>query len=349
MKLSEIFSEAAGDGVYIIAEIGQNHNGDPQLAKDMIAAAAEAGCDAVKFQSFKVDRFALRSTLSAEYIDRATGKQQTYYEFLKSIELSTRDLGRLFAYATELGVESSTSVFDEETLQEVALLGVPFLKIASCDLTHKPLMRGIAATGIPVILSSGMGDLEEIERAIDLLRRNGNRRLIVLHCVSEYPVSPQHCNLRSMRTIAERLGVTVGYSDHNDGYAVAVAAAALGARVIEKHFTLDRNLPGPDQALSLEPETMKTLVEAVRDVSSALGSAVKEPTAAERQNRKLFRRSIVARRDIRKGSVICLDDLDFKRPGTGLSPWIVDDIVGKVAKTNVAADQIIEPDFLEER
>lgn len=330
--------------VLIIAEAGVNHNGDITLAKRLVDVAAEAGADLVKFQTFKADRLATMVAAKAEYQARTTGNTETQFEMLRRLELTPEMHVELQAYCAERNIGFFSTGFDIESVDYLKSIGLRRFKIPSGELTNLPYLRHVGAIGEEVILSTGMGSLDEVTAAINVLESAGTSRskITVLHCTTEYPTPLRDVNLRVMQTIQRELGVRVGYSDHTNGIEVSIAAAAMGASVIEKHFTIDRNLPGPDHQASLEPKELKSLVSAVRAIEIALGDGVKRSTESEAKNKPIARKSIVARRDIAAGELFSEQNLTTKRPGTGLSPMHWDDIIGRPASRNFSADELIE-------
>jgi len=329
--------------VRVIAEVGVNHNGSVELALQMIAAAADAGADVVKFQTFSAEALTTSSAQKANYQADRTG-DGSQRDMLRSLQLSLEDHVRLMAECEVRGVGFLSSPFDVASVDVLMQLGVGEMKIASGEITNLPLLRRVGAAGPPVLLSTGMSTMDEVEAALEALVAAGlNRSLItLLHCTSEYPAPPEDVNLRAMVSMREQLGLPVGYSDHTDGTTVAVAAVALGATVIEKHFTLDRSMEGPDHAASLEPEQFAAMVRDIRVVESALGDGEKGPTAGELETMRVARKSIVAARDIAAGETLSEDNLTTKRPGTGLSPMEWDGVIGTAATRDFASDELIE-------
>ncbi|KFB70901.1 MAG: Spore coat polysaccharide biosynthesis protein SpsE [Candidatus Accumulibacter phosphatis] len=330
--------------VLIIAEAGVNHNGDMGLAKRLIDAAAEAGADLVKFQTFKADRLVTAAARKADYQTRNSGGGETQHEMLRSLELSPEAHHELIAHCGARGIGFFSTGFDNESVDFLASLGQHKFKIPSGEITNLPYLRNIGRYGREIILSTGMATLGDIEAAIDALEQAGTprSRLTVLHCTTEYPTPMEEVNLRAMQSIGQTFGVAVGYSDHTPGIEVAIAATALGARVIEKHFTLDRNMPGPDHKASLEPDELKAMVTAIRNIETALGNEIKRLTPSEARNRPAARKSLVAARAIRAGDVFSEENLAAKRPGTGISPMQWDSIVGRIARRDFQVDEMIE-------
>lgn len=354
--------------VFVIAEAGVNHNGSPQLAAELVKAAAEAGADAVKFQTFKAERIASRHAQKADYQSRLTdpGSQRgNQIEMLRRLELAEAHLAHLSDLCGQLGIEFLSTPFDNESVDVLTGIGVKRLKISSGDLTNAPLLLKAASTGLPVILSTGMARIDEIASALSALafgylkKDNPSKKsferarhsaegkaaleekTVLLHCTTEYPAPVEDVNLRAMETLAAEFGLPVGYSDHTLGTAVPVAAAALGACVIEKHFTISRDLPGPDQRASLEPPELKSMIAAIREVEIALGSTTKGPAASEQKNIPAARRSLVALRPIRKGELFSRENLGVKRPGTGVSPFEFWDYLGREAGRDYEEDEMI--------
>jgi N,N'-diacetyllegionaminate synthase len=328
----------------IIAEAGVNHNGELNLAKKLVHAAAEAGADIVKFQSFRADELVTQVAVKADYQMRAVGADETQHTMIRRLEL-TRDMHEaIIAQCEVCKIQFLSTGFDAGSIAMLAQLGAELFKIPSGEITNLPLIRQIGRLGQPVILSSGMSTLGEIEQAIDVLERAGLERsqITVLHCNTEYPTPMVDVNLRAMLSIRDAFEVAVGYSDHTLGIEVPIAATALGASVIEKHLTLDRNLPGPDHRASLEPDEFRAMVLAIRNIEVALGSAVKTPSASEAKNRTIARRSIVAKRQIRAGELFSEENIAAKRPGGGLSPMHWDEVIGRRAPRDFGADELIE-------
>src|SRR5215213_1319434 len=294
----------AGNPAFIIAEAGVNHNGDLKIAHELVDVAAEAGADAVKFQTFIAEKSITSDAIKADYQRISTGNEESQLEMARKLELSFDDFRTLKRYCDERGIVFLSTPFDLESVDFLHSLRVPALKIASGDLTNHPLLRHVASKGVPVIISTGMSDMEEVKEATEVVRSGGNDRIVLLQCVTNYPADPADVNLRVMQTMAETLDVPVGYSDHTLGIEVAIGAVALGACVIEKHFTLDRSLPGPDHRASLEPRELEALVHGIRRVEAALGDGLKTPAASEARNAAVARRSLVAACDIKAGTVI---------------------------------------------
>lgn len=331
-------------GVYVIAEAGVNHNGSLDLAAQLVRAAKRAGADAVKFQAFSADALATAAASKAAYQERTTGADESQLEMLRKLELDEHAHRVLQTLCADEGIDFLSSAFDLASVTMLGRLGLPVHKIPSGEITNLPYLRAVAALGTPIILSTGMADMGEIADALSALAEAGAdlRLITVLHCTTEYPAPLEAVNLLAMISIRDELGVTVGYSDHTEGIAVPVAAVALGARVIEKHLTLDRGLPGPDHAASLEPEQFAEMVSAIRHVETALGDGVKRPSSVELANRDLVRKSIVAARPIAAGEVFSAENLTTKRPGGGLSPMRWDEVTGQAAPRAFEADEEVD-------
>ena len=329
----------------IIAEAGVNHNGDLALARQLVRVAADAGADLVKFQTFVADRITSADAPKAEYQKAATGTAESQQEMIRRLELSRADHEALIDECRDAGIGFFSTGFDPESIDLLVELGIDRIKVPSGEITNLPLLRHIAAKGLPVILSTGMADLAEIEAAIAVLEQGGIARsdLTVLHCNTQYPTPMEDVNLTAMARIGEAFGIGYGYSDHTLGIEVPIAAVALGATVIEKHFTLDRTMPGPDHQASLEPGELAAMVAAIRNIERAMaGDGIKRPSPSECGNRAIARRSLVAARPISAGEQFGPDNLAAKRPGTGLSPMLWDVVIGRPAPRDFAADELIE-------
>lgn len=332
------------DRVFVIAEAGVNHNGSLERAMALVDAAAAAGCDAVKFQTFRAAALAAPSAEMASYQCANTGVEESQQAMLARLELDDAAHHVLQARARQKGLLFFSTAFDPASLRFLESLGMPVWKIPSGEITNRPYLERVGSLGAPVILSTGMATLAEIDEAIQVLLAVGLARdhLAVLHCTTDYPVAWQHVNLRAMPSMGQAFGVAVGYSDHTLGAEVPVAAVALGARVIEKHFTLDRRLPGPDHAASLEPPELAAMVEQIRHIELALGDGLKRPHEPELLNRRVARKSIVAAQPIRRGELLMEDMLAIKRPGTGISPMLWHSVVGRSASRDFSTDELIE-------
>ena len=328
----------------IIAEAGVNHNGDIKLAKKLIDVAVNAGADFVKFQTFNADRLATHAAKKAEYQAQTTDRNETQHEMLRRLELTPAMHHELIAHCKMRKIGFFSTGFDIESVNFLASLGQNLFKIPSGEITNLPYLRHIGRLGKPIILSTGMSNMPEIESAIKALEQAGTPRckITVLHCTTEYPTPMCDVNLRAMQSIQTELSVAVGYSDHTLGIEVAVAAVAMGATVIEKHFTLDRTLPGPDHKASLEPAELKTMVSSIRNIELALGDGVKQLAPSEAKNILVARKSIVASKDIQIGEKFSAENLATKRPGVGISPMRWDEVIGLTANRNYASDELIQ-------
>lgn len=335
--------------VFIIAEAGVNHNGDLKLAKKLIDIAVDAGADAVKFQTFKAENLVTKSALKAKYQQKNTSTNKLQFTMLKKLELSINDFKNLFAYCEKKNIIFISTPFAEESADMLDNLGMTIFKIPSGEITNKFLIQHIAAKNKKIILSTGMASLNEIDKAVNWIYEvNSKPRLTLLHCTSNYPAAIEDVNLLAIKTMKKVFGLPIGYSDHTLGMEISIAAVTLGATVIEKHFTLDKNLKGPDHKMSLEPPELKAMIKAIRNVEKAMGDGVKKPALSEKNVKEIVRKSLVAKRDIKAGEVIKLNDLNIKRPGTGISPEFKEIIVGMQIKKNVKADTVIKwEDFKE--
>ncbi len=328
--------------VFIIAEAGVNHNGSIEIAKKLIDEAAICGVDAVKFQSFKAKNLVTKVAKQADYQKNNMGKEISQYEMLKSLELSYEDHIELINYCKDKELMFLSSPFDLESIDMLNNLGIEIFKVPSGEIENVPYLRKIAKTGKKIILSTGMSNLSDIEFALEILRGSGAKDISVLHCNTDYPTKMEEVNLRAMNTIGSAFSVEIGYSDHTKGIEVPIAAVALGAKIIEKHFTLDRNMEGPDHKASLEPNELKNMVDSIRNIEIALGNGIKALTDSEKKNIKIARKSIVSSASIKVGEIFTEDNLTIKRPGTGLSPKMWDEILGKKAKKDYYADEMVE-------
>jgi N,N'-diacetyllegionaminate synthase len=330
--------------VLIIAEAGVNHNGNLRLAKQLIDVAAEAGVDLVKFQTFTADRQVTYTAKKADYQMLTTGSEESQHEMLRRLELTEEMHDELIEHCAVRNIGFFSTGFDIESIDLLLSLGQNNFKIPSGELTNLPYLRHIGQLGKTVILSTGMATLGDIEAAIDVLEQAGTARaqITVLHCTTEYPTRMNEVNLRAMQSIQAAFGVAVGYSDHTQGIEVAIAAVAMGATVIEKHFTLDRTLPGPDHQASLEPAELKAMVAAIRNIEVALGDGIKRLTPSEVKNKPIARKSLVAIQVIKAGEAFTANNVTTKRPGTGVSPMRWDEVMGRFASRDFAADELIE-------
>lgn len=330
--------------VFIIAEAGVNHNGDVDVAKKMVDAAAEAGADAIKFQTFKAEDIVSQYAAKAEYQKRTTDENESQLEMIEKLELDTNGHKELIDRCRNKSIIFLSSPFDIESIDLLNTLGLEIFKIPSGEITNLPYLRKIGNLKKTVILSTGMADLGEVEDALDVLMQGGTSRedIRVLHCNTEYPTPFEDVNLLAMLTIKNTFKVNVGYSDHTLGIEVPIAAVALGATIIEKHFTLDRNMKGPDHRASIEPGELKAMVTAIRNVEEALGDGLKKPSTSELRNRSMIRKSIVSARPIKKGEVFTWENITAKRPGTGITAMEWDNVLGDTAKRDFKKDERVE-------
>jgi N-acetylneuraminate synthase/N,N'-diacetyllegionaminate synthase len=344
-----IGGRSVGEGapVLIVAEAGVNHNGDVELARQLVDAAADAGADAVKFQTFAAERVASATAPKAAYQRETTDPGEPQLEMLRRLELGRKAFDELVRRCDERGLMFLSTPFDEESADLVAELGAPAIKVGSGEITNWPLLERVASKGRPVILSTGMATLDEIGASLDVMAAAGDPDVVLLHCVSSYPAAPAEANLRAIETLREAFGLPVGYSDHTLDATCALAATALGACLVEKHLTLDRDLPGPDHRASLEPHTFADLVRAMREVEAALGDGEKRPTSGELENRLLVRRSLAAADPIAAGTVLSADMVAVLRPGTGIPPSERESIVGRRTRRALAAHELIDWNDLE--
>jgi len=327
--------------VFIIAEAGVNHNGSLDLALRLVDAAKASGADAVKFQTFRADLLATRSAHKAPYQERTTTSEESQFEMLKRLELDAKAHERLIEHCQKVGIQFLSSPFDTESADLLATMNVPIYKVPSGEITNLPFLQHIARKGRPLILSTGMSTLGEVEEAVNVLIASGATQLTLMHCVTEYPAPYAEVNLRAMHTLKIAFGLPVGYSDHTPGIEIGIAAVALGAEVIEKHFTLDRSLPGPDHAASLEPAELQQMVAAIRHVEVAIGNGIKAPAACELPNISVARKSVVAARSLPEGHRLATGDLEIKRPGNGLAPKLLPSLLGRTLSAGVAKDEVI--------
>ncbi len=330
--------------VLVIAEAGVNHNGDIAVALALVDAAHAAGADIVKFQTFSAERLVTTSGLKASYQVSAGQPNETQFEMLKRLELSLEDHHRIVGHCRDLGIEFLSTGFDIESIDLLLALGVDLVKVPSGELTNLPMLRHIGALNYRTIISTGMADMSEVQAGIAVLEDAGLQKsdLTVLHCTTEYPTAMGDVNLRAMSAMRDLLGVQVGYSDHTLGIEVPIAAVALGAAVIEKHFTLDRTMKGPDHRASLQPSELRDMVTSIRNIEMAFGSPVKTPTSSEIAMRAVARKSIVARVPIQSGAVLSSENITVKRPGTGISPMAWDDVIGTLAVRDFDTDEMLE-------
>lgn len=328
--------------IYIIAEAGDNHNGSFELALKLVDAAKAAGADCVKFQTFLTEEVISTRAEKAEYQKASTGADESQYEMVKKLELTFDQFRQIKAYCNQLDIRFLSTPFDIPSVRFLRELDMPFWKIPSGEITNLPYLIEIARTGGDIVMSTGMCTEAEIDASLQVLRSNGAGKITLLHCNTEYPTPFADANLRAMETMRKRFGVEVGYSDHTLGIDVPIAAAALGAVIIEKHFTLDKNMTGPDHQASLEPAELKAMVAGIRHVEAALGDGVKCPSPSEQKNIEIARKSIVARRAIRKGEPLAEENLAVKRPGSGVSPMRWLEVLGTLAVRDFQGDELIE-------
>lgn len=333
--------------VTIIAEAGVNHNGSIELARQLVDKAVEAGVDIIKFQTFKSEKLVSRSARQAEYQKKNIGKKSddSQLSMLKKLELSEQDHKELMTYCKQKGIKFFSTAFDFDSIEYLHSLNLGLWKIPSGEVTNYPFLKRIASYNEKTILSTGMCDLQDVRAAVDALYKNGlsKENLTLLHCNTEYPTPFEDVNLKAMDALRKEFGVEVGYSDHTKGIEVPIAAVALGASVIEKHFTLDRNMEGPDHKASLEPDELKAMVNAIRNIEKAVcGDGTKHVSESERKNITIARKSIIAARDIKKGELLTEENLTVKRPGTGISPMRWEEVIGTKAIRNFAEDELIE-------
>ncbi len=329
---------------FIIVEAGVNHNGSLEIALKLIDVAVAAGADAIKFQTFKAEEIIAVNAPKADYQKETTGSDESQLEMVKKLELDEAAHIQLYQYCQLKGILFLSAPFDLESIDLLKRLGLEIFKIPSGEITNLPYLRKMGALKKRLIMSTGMADLDEIKDALDVLTEAGTslESITVLHCNTEYPTPFEDVNLRAMLTIRNAFpGIAVGYSDHTNGIEVPIAAVAMGATVLEKHFTLDRNLPGPDHKASLEPDELKAMVQAIRNIEKALGTGIKKPSPSELKNKPVARKSIVAARSILKGEAFCVENLTIKRPGTGISPMRWDEILKMKASKDFYRDEII--------
>ncbi len=328
---------------FIIAEAGVNHNGSLDLAYKLIDAAKKAGVDAVKFQTFTADSLVSKNAKKADYQQKTTKTSESQYAMIKKLELSLNDHKKLIAYCKRKNIEFLSSPFDLESIDLLVELGVTTFKIPSGEITNLPYLQKIGTLNKTTILSTGMSYLDEVSDAVKVLCENGTQKekITVLHCNTEYPTPFEDVNLNAMQTIKNLLNIKAGYSDHTNGVEIPVAAVALGARIIEKHFTIDKNMEGPDHKASLDPLELKQMVDAIRNIEKAMGNGIKCPSESEEKNKTIARKSIVATRPIKRGERFSANNVTTKRPGTGISPMLWDEIIGQVAAKDYNMDDMI--------
>lgn len=328
--------------VKIIAEAGVNHNGNIKLAYQLIDVAKDSGADIIKFQTFNPEAEVSKFAQKADYQKKNTNKDENQLEMLKKLTLSHKDFKELKAYCEKIGIEFLSTPFDLESIDFLESIGCKLWKIPSGEITNYPYLVKIAKTGYPIIMSTGMSNIKEIDEAINLLRQNSCGEISLLHCTTEYPTPYEDVNLNAMLTLKEHFKVKVGYSDHTKGIEIATAAVALGAEIIEKHFTLDKKMEGPDHKASLEPNELKAMIDSIRNIEKALGNGEKIPAKSELKNIDIARKSIVAKRNIKAGEIFSIENLTTKRPGNGISPMNWNKILGTKAKRDFAEDELIK-------
>lgn len=328
--------------VYIIAEAGVNHNGDIELAKKMIDVAVQAGVDAIKFQTFVSGKLACKSAPKAQYQKENTGKEETQLEMLKKLELTEENHCELLAYCIDNNIEFISSPFDISSMEYLYGLGMRKLKIPSGEITNYPYLKRASALFRDIIISTGMSTLEEVQQAIAILQEGKEKNITILHCHTQYPTKMEDVHLRAMISLGKETSLKYGYSDHTQGIEIPIAAVAMGATVIEKHFTLDKSMDGPDHKASLNPDELIAMVESIRNIEKALGSKEKHVTSSESENRDIVRKSMVASKPIQKGEVFTENNLTTKRPGNGISPMRWNEIIGTTARRDYQEDEMIE-------
>ena len=329
--------------VFIIAEIGVNHNGSMKKVMEMIRVAKDVGADAAKFQTAVPELVMIKDAEKADYQHKNTEKNESQLEMIKKIHLPLNAYKKIKVECEKLDIEFMSTAFDNVSLETLKKLNLKRNKIPSGEITNLPYLRHIGKMGKPIIMSTGMSTLDEVHNALNILIKSGaeKEQITILHCNTEYPTLMKDVNLKAMLTIRDELGVKIGYSDHTLGIEVAISAVAMGATVIEKHFTLDRTLPGPDHAASLEPDELKSMVTAIRNIENAMGSGIKKPSSSEIKNMPIARKSIVAKKSIKKSEKFSEDNLTVKRPGTGISPMEWDNVIAKVANHDYEMDDLI--------
>ena len=329
---------------YIIAEAGVNHNGDIKLAKELIDVASSCGADVIKFQTFKAGSLATRQAAKADYQIETSGRSESQYEMLKKLELTNDMHIEIIKHCKKRNIEFFSTGFDIVSIDYLVSLGQDKIKVPSGEINNLPYLRHIGSLGKEVIMSTGMSTSQDISAAIEILSKAGMpiNMLTVLHCTTEYPAPYSEVNLAAMNSIKKEFGVKVGYSDHTRGIEVAIAAVALGAKIIEKHFTLDRNLPGPDHQASLEPDELHKMIKSIRNIEIAIGNGVKHVTKTELKNRSIARKSLVAKKNIKSGDNFTIDNLEVKRPGNGISPMKWDQVIGTKAIRDFLEEEAIE-------
>ena len=327
--------------VYIIAEAGVNHNGDIRLAKHLVDCAKNAGCNCVKFQTFKADKLVTKEACKADYQIQNTNNLDSQMQMLKELELTYEEFKELKEYCTQKDIDFLSSPFDEESVDMLDELGVNAFKIPSGEITNKPLLQYIAQKHKRILLSTGMCTMEEVKQAVDWIKQKENQDIVLFHCTSNYPAAFSSVNMNALRAIKDYFGYAVGYSDHTNGIEIPLMAVAYGAQYIEKHFTFDKSAIGPDHKASLDPQELSKMVIAIRNIEAAFGDGIKRPTPEELSTRKIARKSLVWSRDMKKGQVIGWNDICCKRPGTGILPEKKNDFIGKIVSRDCTADRLI--------
>lgn len=327
--------------VFIIAEAGVNHNGDIELAKKMVDVACECKVDAIKFQTFKTEKLVSKKAIKAEYQIKNTNDEETQFDMIKKLELDINAHKELIDYCNKKNIMFLSSPFDLESIDLLNELGINIFKIPSGEITNILYLEKISKLNKKIILSTGMADMNEINDALNILKSNGNENIVVLHCNTEYPTPMKDVNLSAMNTIRDTFKLDVGYSDHTLGIEIPIAAVAMGAKVIEKHFTLDKNMIGPDHKASLNPQELKNMVIAIRNIEKAMGNGIKQPTKSEIKNKDIVRKSIVASKKIKKGDILTKDNITVKRPGGGISPMDWYRVLGNISDKNYDEDDLI--------
>lgn len=348
VKTITIANQSIGVGYpcFVIAEAGVNHNGDLQMALQLVDAAAKAGANAIKFQTFKTEHLVTPYAQKATYQKQTTSVHESQFDMLKRLELSPENHKIILAHCKEKNILFMSTPFEEDSANFLESLNISVFKIPSGEITNLPFLNHVAKKQIPLIVSTGMSHLGEVEAAIDTISGTGNNQLALLHCISNYPTVPADVNLKAMYTLHTAFGYPVGYSDHTEGIEITLAAVALGACIIEKHFTLDRTLPGPDHQASLEPQELCELIEGIRKVESALGSGHKIPASSEKNSASVIRKSLVASQNISKGETLTENVIAIRRPGTGLPPAMRAFLVGRTTKVDISEGTVISLDML---
>ena len=335
-----------GHPCFIIAEAGVNHNGNLQMALQLVDAAANAGANAIKFQTFKTEYLVTPNAVKASYQLQTTDANESQFEMLKKLELSPEDHKTILAHCKTKDILFMSTPFEESSADFLQSLDISVFKTPSGEITNLPFLHHVAKKQIPIIVSTGMSHLGEVESAVDTIAKTGNNQLALLHCVSNYPTDPQDVNLKAMHTLHTAFGYPVGYSDHTQGSEITLAAVALGASVIEKHFTLDRTMPGPDHQASLEPQELSDLICGIRNIERAIGSGQKAPAASEENSASVIRKSLVAAQNISKGEKLTEDVIAIRRPGTGLPPTVRPFLLGRTTKVNIPEGTVLSLDML---